>query len=30
MMDLLRRLYKESAHEPVAAEDAEAMLPMHR
>jgi deoxyhypusine synthase len=30
MMDLLRRLYRESAHEPVAAEDAEAMLPMHR
>jgi deoxyhypusine synthase len=30
MMDLLRRLYKGSAHEPVAAEDAEAMLPMHR
>jgi deoxyhypusine synthase len=30
MMDLLRRLYTESAHEPVAAEHAEAMLPMHR
>jgi deoxyhypusine synthase len=30
MMDLLRRLYEESGHEPVAAEEAEAMLPMHR
>jgi deoxyhypusine synthase len=30
MMALLRRLYEEAGHEPVAAEDAEAMLPMHR
>jgi deoxyhypusine synthase len=30
MMDLLRRLYEESGHEPATAEDAEAMLPMHR
>jgi deoxyhypusine synthase len=30
MMDLLRRLYAEAGHEPVAAEDADAMLPMHR
>jgi hypothetical protein len=30
MMDLLRRLYEEAGHEPVAAEKAEAMLPMHR
>jgi deoxyhypusine synthase len=30
MMGLLRRLYAESGHEPAAAEDAAAMLPMHR
>jgi deoxyhypusine synthase len=30
MMALLRRLYEEAGHEPVAAEDAESMLPMHR
>jgi deoxyhypusine synthase len=30
MMTLLRRLYEKAGHEPVAAEDAEAMLPMHR
>ena len=30
MMALLRRLYEESGHEPAAAEEAEAMLPMHR
>jgi deoxyhypusine synthase len=30
MMTLLRRLYEEGGHEPAAAEDTEAMLPMHR
>ena len=30
MMALLRRLYEEAGHEPAAAEDADAMLPMHR
>jgi deoxyhypusine synthase len=30
MMDLLRRLYQESGHEPAAAEEADVMLPMHR
>jgi deoxyhypusine synthase len=30
MMDLLRRLYAESTQEPVAAEESETMLPMHR
>jgi deoxyhypusine synthase len=30
MMALLRRLYEEGGHEPAAAEEAEAMLPMHR
>jgi len=30
MMDLLRRLYEESGHAPVAAEESESMLPMHR
>jgi deoxyhypusine synthase len=30
MMALLRRLYQDAGHEPVAAEDADAMLPMHR
>ena len=30
MMDLLRRLYAEAGHQPVSAEDADAMLPMHR
>jgi deoxyhypusine synthase len=30
MMSLLRRLYEESGHRPAAAEDTEAMLPMHR
>jgi deoxyhypusine synthase len=30
MMDLLRRLYEEAGHTPVAAEDADATLPMHR
>jgi deoxyhypusine synthase len=30
MMDLLRRLYGESGHEPATAEETDAMLPMHR
>jgi deoxyhypusine synthase len=30
LMDLLRRLYEEAGHEPVAAEETDAMLPMHR
>jgi deoxyhypusine synthase len=30
MMDLLRRLYEQAGHEPVTAEEGEAMLPMHR
>ena len=30
MMDLLRRLYDESGRAPVAAEESDAMLPMHR
>jgi deoxyhypusine synthase len=30
MMDLLRRLYAESGQQPVAAQESEAMLPMHR
>src|SRR3712207_4997269 len=30
MMELLRRLYAESGQQPVAAEDADSMLPMHR
>jgi hypothetical protein len=30
MMALLRRLYEEAGHEPVAAEETDVMLPMHR
>jgi deoxyhypusine synthase len=30
MMTLLRRLFEEAGHKPVPAEEAEAMLPMHR
>jgi deoxyhypusine synthase len=30
MMDLLRRLYARSGHAPIAAEESESMLPMHR